>query len=87
MNGDPTGRNVYKANNCPDVSANGMYELCQETGPISTIPDVPGLVVWKSGHIGVYVGNGYVVEMRGFAYDCEKRKVKEDPLGRHQFYL
>ena len=61
MSGDPTGKNVYKSNNCPDVSADGMIKLCQETGPISTIPDVPGLLVWKSGHIGVYIGNGYFI--------------------------
>ena len=82
MSGDPTGKNVYKANNCPDVSADGMIKLCKETGPISSIPDVPGLVVWKSGHIGVYVGNGYTIEMRGFAYDCVKRKVTDGPWTR-----
>lgn len=69
------GKPVYKANGCPDVSANGMYKLCVKTGKIGTIPDIPGLVVWKSGHIGVYVGNGYTVEMRGFDYDCERNKV------------
>lgn len=69
----------YAINNCPDKSANGMIALCTQTGPISTIPDIPGLVVWKSGHIGVYIGGGYTIEMRGFAYDCVKRKVKDGP--------
>lgn len=69
----------YAINNCPDVSANGMIALCTQTGPISTIPDIPGLVVWKSGHIGVTIGGGYTIEMRGFAYDCVKRKVKDGP--------
>lgn len=68
------GAQKYKSNNCPDTSANGMIALCPETGGISSMPDVPGLVVWKNGHIGVYVGGGYVVEMRGFAYDCQRRK-------------
>ena len=79
LGGDPAGKNVYKSNNCPDVSANGMIELCAETGPIKTIPDIPGLVVWKSGHIGVYIGGGYTIEERGFAYDCVKRKVTDGP--------
>lgn len=70
---------VYRSNNCPDVSANGMIKLCKETGKISTIPDEPGLVVWKDGHIGVYIGGGYTIEMRGFNYDCVKRKVKDGP--------
>lgn len=69
----------YASNHCPDVSANGMIALCTQTGPIRTIPDEPGLVVWKSGHIGVYVGNGYTVEMKGFNYDCRKNKVKDGP--------
>ena len=77
--GDLDATPVYKSNNCPDVSANGMIKLCEQTGAISTIPDVPGLVVWKDGHIGVYVGDGYTVEMKGFNYDCKKNKVKDGP--------
>ena len=75
--GSLDGANKYGANNCPDKSANGMYSLCKENGPIGTIPDIPGIIVWKSGHIGVYVGNGYTVEMQGFVKDCVKRKVTE----------
>jgi len=78
-NGDINGANKYASNNCPDRSADGMFSLCKEKGPISTIPEIPGLVVHKSGHIGVYIGNGYTIEMRGFAYDCVKRKVSEGP--------
>lgn len=77
--GDIDGANKYATNHCPDTSANGMIELCKEIGPIGSIPDIPGLVVWKSGHIGVYIGGGYTIEMRGFAYDCVKRKVKDGP--------
>lgn len=69
----------YGSNGCPDKSANGTIEYCSETGPIKTIPDEPGLVVWKSGHIGVYVGNGYTVEMKGFDYDCKRNKVTAGP--------
>ena len=29
--------------------------------------EVPGLMVHKTGHVGVYIGNGVVVEARGFA--------------------
>lgn len=62
---------------CPDVSANGMLELCRETGQISGIPEIPGLVVWRSGHIGVYIGGGYTIEARGFAYDIQRRRLSE----------
>ncbi len=78
-NGDLDAEPKYATNHCPDVSANGMIKLCTQTGPISTIPDEPGLVVWKDGHIGVYVGGGYTVEMKGFNYDCMKKKVMSGP--------
>ena len=69
----------YGTNHCPDKSANGMIALCKKTGKIKDIPDIPGLVVWKSGHIGVYVGGGYTVEMKGFDYDCQRNKVTKGP--------
>ena len=69
----------YGTNHCPDKSANGMISYCKKTGPIKDIPDIPGLVVWKSGHIGVYVGGGYTVEMKGFDYDCQRNKVTKGP--------
>ena len=69
----------YGTNGCPDKSANGLFKMCETTGDIKTIPDIPGIVVWKDGHIGVYIGGGYTIEMRGFDYDCVKRKVKDGP--------
>lgn len=75
--GDLNGTNKYGANNCPDRSANGLFGMCTETGDIKTIPNIPGLVVWRSGHIGVYVGDGYTIEMKGFSYDCVRKKVTE----------
>ena len=32
------------------------------------MPETPELAVWRSGHIGVYVGNGEVIEAMGTAY-------------------
>lgn len=60
-----------------DVSANGMYERAKEKGPISTMPEIPGLCVWRTGHIGVYIGNGEVIEARGTKYGVVKTKIKE----------
>lgn len=77
--GDIDNLPVYKINNCPDKSANGMFKICESKGKIDSIPDIPGIVVWKDGHIGVYVGDGYAVEMRGFDYDCKRDLVKNRP--------
>jgi hypothetical protein len=42
-----------------------MYEKASEKGEIINIPDTPGLCLWKKGHIGVYIGDGQVIESRG----------------------
>lgn len=51
-----------------DVSANGMYNKAIEKGLISTIPEIVGLCVRKDQHIGVYIGNGQVIESKGTKY-------------------
>ena len=50
------------SNGMMDVSANGMFENATVKGTIDTIPEVPGLAVWSDGHIGIYIGNGEVIE-------------------------
>lgn len=47
-----------------DVNANVMYARATEKGAISTIPEIPGLVVYCKSHphVGVYIGNGEVIE-------------------------
>lgn len=40
---------------------------------ISKIP--VGALVWRSGHIGVYIGNGFVIESRGIDYGVVKTKL------------
>ena len=46
----------------PDWNADTMYAYASEKGTIDTIPEIKGLVVWKKGHVGVYIGDGQVVE-------------------------
>lgn len=73
--------NKYQSNNCPDKSANGMFAYAKsqgmDWGTIDTLPEIPGIAVRYDGHVGVYVGNGYVVEERGFNYGCQKTKLKD----------
>lgn len=69
------------SNGCPDKSADGMFGYCKSVGMdwggIDSIPDEPGIAVRYSGHVGVYVGGGEVVEWRGFAYGCVITKLKD----------
>lgn len=81
INGGEKFTNKYASNGCPDKSANGMLEYCKKQGckhgKIATLPDVPGILLFSPGHVGVYVGGGYAVEARGFNYGVVKTRVKD----------
>ena len=57
-----TGQIEYGSNGMQDVTADGMYAAATVKGPMSTMPEIPGLALWQSGHIGVYIGNGWVIQ-------------------------
>lgn len=69
----------YASNGCPDKSADGMLAYCKASGMpngnMSNFPDIPGLLLHKPGHVGVSIGNGEHVELKGFAYDSVRDKV------------
>ena len=71
----PDSNPVY--NSKQDLSADGTYNKATEKGPISTIPEIPGICVRYKGHVGVYIGGGYVIEARGFNYGVVKTALKE----------
>ena len=67
----------YGTHGMPDIGANQMYYTARESGPISTMPDIPGLAVWHDGHIGVYIGGGQVVEAMGAKYGVVKTELAD----------
>ncbi len=51
-------------------TANDMMATATEWGYVSDgVPDIPGLGLWQSGHVGVYVGSGMAVDARSEEYD------------------
>ena len=64
----------YGTNGMLDVSADQMYRNAKEKGLSSTMPEIPGLAVWRKGHIGIYIGNGEVIEAMGTKYGVVKTK-------------
>ncbi|MDR1217336.1 MAG: hypothetical protein LBJ99_01990, partial [Oscillospiraceae bacterium] len=75
---DPISRSIrYNTSAFPDVGANAMKAGAAAGGEIASMPDVPGLAVWHKGHIGVYVGNGEVIEAMGTKYGVVKTKLSE----------
>lgn len=61
---EDTGIIRYQSNGFRDVGADGMFRSAVIFGEISSIPDTPGLAVCMSGHIGIYIGNGEVIEAK-----------------------
>lgn len=59
-----------------DRSANGMYVYASEKGHLPSMPDVPGICVWKNDHIGIYIGDGQVIEARGTQYGVIQTPLK-----------
>ena len=69
----------YGGNGCPDKSANGMFTYAKskgcDWGTMDSLPELPGVALRSDGHVGVYIGDGYAVEERGFNYGCVKTRV------------
>lgn len=65
----------YSSNGMPDIGANEFYYNATKKGSIDTMPETPGLAVWKQGHIGVYIGNGEVIEAMGTKYGVVKTQL------------
>lgn len=65
----------YGTNGMADYGANQMYQSATESGTMDAMPDIVGLAVWKQGHIGVYIGNGYVIEAMGTKYGVVKTEL------------
>lgn len=71
----PDSEPIYKA--AQDVAVSGLYLTCKEHGNMGTMPELPGVCVFFSdmSHVGVYVGNGEVVEATGHAKGVVKTKL------------
>lgn len=75
---DPNTMEIeYGTNGMPDISADSMYKNAAVSGSMDTMPDVPGIAVWKSGHIGIYVGKGKVIEAMGTKYGVVKTNLAD----------
>lgn len=63
-NGDTNkvyGGAVYKANGVPDMGADSLMAYCTEvSNDFNYI--LPGEALWMPGHVGVYIGEGKVIE-------------------------
>lgn len=66
----PTSAPVY--NSKEDYGATGFYNRCTETGAIGSLPEIPGVLLFKGTaktktHVGIYAGAGKVIEAKNHA--------------------
>lgn len=61
-----------------DVNTNGLYAAATEKGDIQSLPEIPGVVLYMPGHVGVYIGNGECIEctLGNYGDGVVKTKVK-----------
>lgn len=61
-----------------DCSADGFYKQTGSWSHVQPSEMLPGDLVHKSGHIGMFVGGGYTVSWEGGAYGCQLIQVGKD---------
>ena len=60
-----TPNSVPEYNPTHNVNSEDLLKKCDEIGFMDSLPDVPGVLLFKEGHVGVYIGNGETIEARG----------------------
>lgn len=72
-----------------DINETDLFNLAKaqgcKYGPIDTMPDVAGLVLWKPGHMGVYLGGGIGKESQGGDYGVKDYPYRTRPW-THWYY-
>ena len=59
-----------------DKTADGYHDMATIKGTMDNMPELPGICLWRKGHVGVYIGNGNVIESKGTAYGVVKSEVR-----------
>lgn len=80
LNDDNENGVVERGEGTFDTYADDMFNQAKEKGNIKTIDKyMPGICVRYKGHVGVYIGNGKVVEARGFDHGVCVTKLTNRP--------
>lgn len=78
---DPHGGSIdYGTNGMEDCDTEDMFAAATEKGAIDTLPEIPGIILYYEGHVGIYIGNGYVIEAYGTETGVVKTKLEQRPF-------
>ena len=65
-----------KYNRSQDRNQEMAYNAAKEKGPLSTLPEIPGVILWMKGHAGIYIGNGEFIECVGAPVGMRKGRIE-----------
>ena len=71
------GKMIYLLDGRPDKGANSMFAAAKHKGPMATMPEVPGVILHMQGHVGIYIGDGWVIEAKGFNAGVIKSRIED----------
>ena len=57
-----TGDNGFRYNPAVDYNSKLFIAKAITKGALCTLPEIPGICLYLEGHVGVYIGNGDVIE-------------------------
>lgn len=81
---DGKNRVKYAVNGVPDADTKGMMRRCtHRSTDFSKI--LPGCIMYKPGHVGIYIGNGLAVEATS-AWDSKVMVTAVSNIGRKSGY-
>lgn len=66
----------YNGNANMDRNQEGAFNIAKEKGLLSTMPELPGIILWMKGHVGIYLGNGEFIECAGCPVGTRKGTIK-----------
>ena len=70
-----TNNAAYYGKTQKDLNCEGLIAEAKEKGSIDTIPEIPGVLVYQKQHMGIYIGNGKVIESTGAKFDGKNAKI------------
>lgn len=74
---------ALKYNASQDVNVGGLRQHCKTQGAIKMIPEMPGVLVFRGdSHVGVCIGNGIVIEAKGFDYGVVRSELAKGDWDR-----
>lgn len=74
---------ALKYNASQDVNVGGLRQHCKTQGAIKMIPEMPGVLAFRGdSHVGVCIGNGIVIEAKGFDYGVVRSELAKGDWDR-----